>query len=659
MSFFFINELKSQTAFSKKLEYFLETHQLSKSQIDSLNKRVDTSLYTQGSSEMMLIQLFHIEQIAMDMHYATGDADAKFNIARHYVIKFKLPYAIKYFFKSLDLDELNKDTVRMAKVNLQIGVVYFQQKNYISALKYFRTSSELYKHTILRLKQSQCNYLLGVVYRDLKKYDSAEIYFIKGINLKFELRNKNGFEDSSGIKESFMEIANMFITQRLPDSALAYLNKSTLFSSHLDYDYSFLTRKYNIEGHIYLLKNKPELALQSAKLAVKDALLNNGEPTALSEAYKIYFLSAYAMNNYKEAYEFQNKYLYLRDSLFSAENSASLAKEESYHDIGKKQNEISLLEEKNKLHSRLMYSLTGGIISLIIISLLLFNRNRIRKRANIAITEQKEIVEKKNREITQSINYAKRIQTAILPPQKMVKEFLPDSFIFYQPKDIVAGDFYWMEQVQLADELISQSANQLILFAACDCTGHGVPGAMVSVVCHNALNRAVREFGLVQPAAILDKTAELVIENFAKSEEEIKDGMDISLCYFDAKTNTLQWAGANNPLWVVKQNDKQQIVETIADKQPIGQDQYNHPFTNHTFTIDKGDTIYLFTDGFSDQFGGPTGQKKLTRRRFKELIISLQHLSMEAQGKELEKFITDYRNREEQIDDILVMGIRV
>jgi hypothetical protein len=133
--------------------------------------------------------------------------------------------------------------------------------------------------------------------------------------------------------------------------------------------------------------------------------------------------------------------------------------------------------------------------------------------------KQKTIVEEKNREILDSIEYALRIQTAILPPQKIVKQYLENSFILYKPKDIVAGDFYWMETV-----------NDLVLFATCDCTGHGVPGAMVSVVCHNALNRAVREFGLTQPAAILDKTAEIVIENFSKSEEDIKDGMDISLC---------------------------------------------------------------------------------------------------------------------------------
>ncbi len=261
------------------------------------------------------------------------------------------------------------------------------------------------------------------------------------------------------------------------------------------------------------------------------------------------------------------------------------------------------------------------------------------------IEQQKHLVEEKNREILDSIEYALRIQTAILPPQKIVKQYLENSFILYKPKDIVAGDFYWME-----------TFDDLILFAACDCTGHGVPGAMVSVVCHNALNRAVREFGLKQPSKILDKTAEIVIESFSKSEEEIKDGMDISLCAYNIKTKQLEWAGANNPLWLLQNGE---LIETKADKQPIGMNENWKPFTNHQITLNIGDVIYLFTDGYADQFGGEAGKKKLTKKRFKEQVLSIQNLTMQEQGITLDKFIVDYKKEIEQIDDILVMGVKV
>lgn len=261
------------------------------------------------------------------------------------------------------------------------------------------------------------------------------------------------------------------------------------------------------------------------------------------------------------------------------------------------------------------------------------------------IETQKQLVENKNREITDSIEYALRIQNAILPSAAIVKQNLGNSFIYYRPKDIVAGDFYWIEKT-----------NDTVLFAACDCTGHGVPGAMVSVICHNALNRAVREFGLKKPSEILDKTAEIVIEHFSKSEEDIKDGMDVSLCSYNSKTKVLEWAGANNPLWLLQNGD---FIEVKADKQPIGMSDSRKPFTNHTFELSNSDTIYLFSDGVTDQFGGSTGKKKLTKKRFREFILSIQEREMEDQGIALEKFVKDYRKTIDQIDDMLVIGVKI
>ncbi|MFM2285691.1 MAG: Phosphoserine phosphatase RsbU [Bacteroidota bacterium] len=268
----------------------------------------------------------------------------------------------------------------------------------------------------------------------------------------------------------------------------------------------------------------------------------------------------------------------------------------------------------------------------------------VRERTN-EMVQQKELVEYKNREILSSIKYAKRIQTAILPSNRLIHQYLPESFVFYSPKDIVAGDFYWLEE-----------AGDWILFAACDCTGHGVPGAMVSVVCNNALNRAVREFGLRQPAQILDKVAQLVVENFSASDDFIEDGMDISLCALNKNSLELQWAGANNPLWMIRNGELNQYR---PDKQPVGQYESPMPFSNHTIQLEKGDLLYLFSDGYADQFGGEGAEKKLTRKRFRELLLSISGKSMTAQGEFLESFIINYRNDLPQIDDILVIGVRV
>ena len=299
----------------------------------------------------------------------------------------------------------------------------------------------------------------------------------------------------------------------------------------------------------------------------------------------------------------------------------------------------------------------------------------------IEVVKQKELVEQKNTEILDSIEYAKRIQNTILPAQKIVSQYLENSFILYLPKDIVAGDFYWFappqpspkgreQDIPNSDEDIfnirSTEKSPLrgdlegpsILFAACDCTGHGVPGAMVSVVCSNALNKAVNEFGLKEPSKILDKVAELVIDDLSKNNEvgdEIQDGMDASLANLDLTTLQLEWAGANNPLWIVRGTE---IIEIKANKQPIGKTDYLEPFTNHHIQLQKGDTIYLFTDGYADQFGGEKG-KKLSKNKFKELLLSIQHLNMSEQREALYNAHMQWCGNNEQVDDICVIGVRV
>lgn len=259
---------------------------------------------------------------------------------------------------------------------------------------------------------------------------------------------------------------------------------------------------------------------------------------------------------------------------------------------------------------------------------------------------QKEIVEEKNKEIVDSINYAQRLQNAILPPMEKVKTALPQSFILFKPKDIVSGDFYWMTE-----------KDGKVLIAAVDCTGHGVPGAMVSVVGANSLDRCVNEFGLTTPAEIMDKLTDLVVETFdTHSGDEVKDGMDMSLCAIDVKKKTLTYAGANNPLWVVKHSTIE-LEEIKANKQPIGQFSHRQPFVNHEVKLDEGDCVYLFSDGYPDQFGGPKG-KKLKYSTFKTMLVGLHERSMIEQKSALDTEFEKWKGDLEQIDDVCVIGVR-
>lgn len=260
------------------------------------------------------------------------------------------------------------------------------------------------------------------------------------------------------------------------------------------------------------------------------------------------------------------------------------------------------------------------------------------------IVNKNEEISQKNKDITDSIQYAKRIQNSILPSESVVKAAFNDSFILYKPKDIVAGDFYWVEQ-----------GGEKAYFAVADCTGHGVPGALVSLICSNSMLKVIKEYGTSKPSEILDKTADLLEEHFSKTEEDVKDGMDVAFCVYDLKKKSLEYAGANRPLYLMRNGN---LIEFKPDKQPIGKQEGRKPFTNHTIQLEPGDCIYLFTDGYSDQFGGTEG-KKFKYSRFKELLHSTHSLEMDEQKKRFDSVIEEWKGSLEQVDDICVMGVRV
>ncbi|MBC7696343.1 MAG: SpoIIE family protein phosphatase [Burkholderiales bacterium] len=365
---------------------------------------------------------------------------------------------------------------------------------------------------------------------------------------------------------------------------------------------------------------------------------------------------------------------YLKDyirSVDSADMSAQslLVSEQLLKGNFEKEQQDQLMEQQKKdieteeLHNRQNLIIIAAIIVLVLVSLLLFLSYKSGKQKKASLLEigkqkqeieyQKEVVEEKNKEIIESINYAKRLQEAILPPLDFIKQKLPESFIYYQPKDIVAGDFYWLEE-----------ADGKIFIAAADSTGHGVPGALVSIVCSNALNRSVKEFNLTDPGSILDKTRELVLETFSKSDSNVKDGMDISMACIDfvgsgSNYVHLTWAGANNPLWYINKNAEgnDQLIEIKGDKQSIGLTDNPRNFTTHQVNLQKGDSIFLFTDGFADQFGGTKG-KKFKYKPLQELLIFNQYRSFSEQNALLSDTFTNWKGNLEQVDDVCIIGVR-
>lgn len=249
--------------------------------------------------------------------------------------------------------------------------------------------------------------------------------------------------------------------------------------------------------------------------------------------------------------------------------------------------------------------------------------------------------------VTASIRYAKRLQNSILPPKEVIQTICPESFVLYKPKDIVSGDFYWFEK-----------SSHLNFFAAVDCTGHGVPGAFMSLVGANGLNTSIREHNKTEPSEILDHLNTFVSLSLNKSREEnqIRDGMDISICSIDYETLELKYAGANNPLYIIRDNE---FIIIKADKFAIGSfEPDSKKYHQHTVQLQKNDIIYLFSDGYADQFGGDRG-KKFLYNRFREHLLAVHNKPMPEQHAYLEKTMYDWQGTFEQVDDILVIGVRI
>jgi serine phosphatase RsbU (regulator of sigma subunit)/tetratricopeptide (TPR) repeat protein len=574
-----------------------------------------------------------------------GGATSLNNIGAIYKDQGDIPKALVYYHKSLKIQEEIGDRKGIALSLNNIGYVYMTQGDITKALAYWHKSLKLQE--IIRDRKGIALSLnnIGSIYLAQRDLSKALAYFHKSLKLQEIIR------DRKGIAQNLNNIGYVYMTQGDHPKALEYYHKSLKIREEIG-DKQGIANSLNNMGGIELKKgsNSGIEAAKQHSLKSLEIAQEIGSPLLISRASK----------NLSTVYEKQGKgmlalamhklHIQMRDSINNeATQKASIQQGAKYEyekvqAVKDAEHEKQLeIEKEAKAKQQVITAATGGGLGLVAIFLLfVMNRLKVTRKQKAVIEQQKEVVEMAHQEIKDSITYAKRIQSAILPAAKVVKQYLKESFILYKPKDVVAGDFYWMESV--ADK---------VLFAAADCTGHGVPGAMVSVVCNNALNRSVREYGLTDPGQILDKTREIVVAEFEKSEEDVQDGMDIALCSLEG--NKLQYAGAHNPLWIIRNSE---IIETKANKQPIGQFDNPEPYTTHSFDLEPGDSIYIFSDGYVDQFGGEKG-KKFKAQAFRELLLSIQDKPMEEQKTIIDEAFNSWKGDLEQIDDVCVIGVRV
>ncbi len=627
-------------AFSQKNEKQIDDYNL------EISNLIDNGEYAEALKKSDTLELF-----SKAINYKKGIAEAynlKGVINRD---KSNLKVALEFYLQALSLFEELKIPKRIAGMQNNIGLIYAEIKEYRTALAYYFKAEKILNNKKDGQNLAVCYNNIATCYQNLKQFASAQTYLNKSLELR------NAIHDTMGMAMAYHNIGINHQLIQENDSALNYFYKSLSYlgtgNENIGHAYNYLEIGNSLLQNGKIKEAEPYL-LKSLKISQKNGLM-----AISNSAYEHLYKLAAEKKDYKNAFQYQNLFLSSAKSIENDESTNELLKKELEYDFNKKR-EVQRIESENRqavsnaeitAQKKLT---TYAILALIVLSgliLFVFRSYNEKRKANSIISKQKEIVEHKQKEIVDSINYAKYIQNALLPDEKVISEI--NSFILFKPKDIVSGDFYWIYENK--NNTLNHSE---IYVAAADCTGHGVPGALVSVLGNNGLNSCVKEYGITETHLILDKLSELVEETFEKSENQLKDGMDISLVKIIRDQNSnkvhIQWSGANNPIWIINQN--KEWIEIKANKQPIGKYADKKPFDKHDLVLEKGDRVYLFTDGFADQFGGPKG-KKYKYKQLSDLLTSTVHLDLITQKEELTKNFSNWIGELEQVDDICIIGI--
>lgn len=596
--------------------------------------------------------------------------------------------ALEYHLKSLKIHEELDDKKRMSKCYNNIGIIYKQQGEYSKALKYYADALKIKEHLGDKTGMAKCYNNMGVVFKQQDDYTHAIQYYHKCLKLMEELGNKkaigmcyNNLGIVHKLQDDFDKALDFFL--KALDIAKDIGSQSSISKNNLS-----ISALYNEQKKYSLAQTFGEKAFTIAVgIGEKEKIMNAAENLA-----NIYS----GLGNYKKAYQYHLKYNVISDSLFNEDNIKKITALEYEYKYEKEKeilaNEQAKKDAVNAAEASRMKTLRNsffiGFLFMVIVAVLIFWSFLQKRKANFLLAQQKNIIQETNgrlnqknealnqtneelktsietvnqqkkklteqhetvnlqkNQITASIKYASRLQSAVLPSKELLKEILPEHFILFMPLDIVSGDFYWAKKV-----------GHKIFIAIADCTGHGVPGAFLSILGISYLNDIVQKEQIEKADQVLNELRLQIKYTLRQTGDYDKtpDGMDLAFCIIDSDTNKLQYAGAYNPLFIIRKN---KLIEFHADKQPIGVHWNEAAFTNNEFQLEKGDTIYAFTDGYIDQFGG-VKKSKFLLSRFKNILQEIHSKPLKDQKKTLEKIYHKWKDKEEQTDDVLIMGIKI
>lgn len=589
--------------------------------------------------------------INREIHRQSGEANSLYCIGTVFENQAQYDSALTYYLNALKISESITDTKLIAYGKISLANVYFLMENWAKSLEYNEEAIALYEKSGNKWGLLKVYMSLGQTAERLDSTSLAIWFYRQVMQISSELDSPN---DKAG---AYFSTAHLFEDKGIIDSAGTCFNKAlSLYriTGNMENTALSLIALARINNY----RNNYQNALEQLNEAIK---ISNEiqSPSGLTEGYREMAIIYSGLKDFRKAFKYLNKYSDTRDSLMTVEKQRQILELQTAYETDKKEKENEILRKDQQILQTTRNSLIIGALLLFIIALTIYNSLRLKKRDNKLLKQQKEeierqkeIVELQKKSITDSIIYARRIQSAMLPPPDLVEHTLKNSFILYLPRDIVSGDFYWIRELQ----------ENVIMTCVADCTGHGVPGAFMSMLGMSLINEIVNHnlkkiiSNEYTTSDILNELRNRIKTSLRQTgkEGEARDGMDLSLCIIDRINGELRYSGANNSIYIVNDNS---FNELKATRNPIGIYLNEVSFSGYETELLPGSTVYMFSDGYSDQLG-PNGKKFLSKN-FKNLLSTISDLPAEEIKEKLYKAHTEWKKDEEQVDDILVVGIKI
>lgn len=656
--------------------------------------------YSTGQLENALEVLNKSVRIADEIDYDRGVAVGSITIGNIYMLRGKFEHALDMFQKALNIFEDSNYLQGISTALTNIGLVYLNMESTEEALSIYQKALDIARQIGNKYGEADVLNNIGNIYGDTNyvhnDIDSAITYWLKSIEVAELVDFKKGMAASyTNMGHGYLRQASTY------QDALKSFNRAEKISEEINDPKELVHAKMGLSQTYYYLGNlnkSIDILLEAIPIAEKNSLREQ-----MQLAYRYIYRIYKEKGDLKNSLYYMEKYVLVSDKVIEQKQSdfaKAFALEQKDKEIKEKQDQIKDQELKAERNRLILIIGSTGLIIILIFAVLMLIQFMQKRKANFLLTEkneqilmqneeilqqkeeieaqrnqvveQRDLIEEQQRGIMDSIMYARRIQEAVLPQSDTIKALFPDSFVLYKPRDIVSGDFFWIGR-----------KNELKIVVAADCTGHGVPGAFMSMLGTAFLNEIIGVEDTPAPHEILNKLRDYVISSLKQTgrEGEQKDGMDVALYIIDEVKKELFFSGANNPLLLIRKNgtddgveiggnvktevvtssttnQEYKIIQVKGDKMPIGIHSMNSPFSTIFMKLQEGDCLYTFSDGYVDQFGGSSGKKYMIKR-FKKLLVNINDKPMKVQQQLLDNEMEEWKNGDEQIDDILVVGVRV